>query len=119
MGKYNFGPFNQKLSDKIDVFVHSVYDLTDSFPHEEVFGAKSQIRRAALSVALNFTEGYARCSRNELNRFLKISYGSLKESLYLVRFAHERKWIESDNYQKIQDQGDEIGRMLWSVFSQK
>ncbi len=119
MGSYNLGPFNQSLSDKIDLFVHSVYDLTGSFPRDEIFGATSQLRRSALSVALNFTEGYARCSTNELHRFLKISYGSLKEALYLVRFAYKRKWIESDNHQKIEDLGDEISRMLWSIFSRK
>jgi four helix bundle protein len=119
MGEYSLGPFNQRLSEKIDTFVHSVYDTTGLFPREELFGAVSQLRRSALSVALNFTEGYARCSRNELHRFLKISYGSLKEALYLVRFAHARKWIGFDNHQKIQDLGDEISRMLWSIFSHK
>lgn len=109
--------FQNKLSEKIDTFVHGVYDMSLLFPKDERFGVVSQIRRAALSVALNTAEGYARCSKAELSRFFKIAYGSLKETLYLIRFAHNRKWIEKASSEEIEKTGDEIGAMLWSVFS--
>lgn len=109
--------FHQKLLEKINSFVHSIYDETGRFPKEEMFGAQSQIRRASLSVALNYVEGYARNSKAETNRFLKIAYGSLKETLYLVTFSNERNWINEDIKNILLEKGNEIARMLWSTFS--
>lgn len=55
--------FHDALKRKIDEFVHLVYRLTKEFPKSELYGATSQLRRAALSVALNYIEGYARKRR--------------------------------------------------------
>lgn len=44
----------------MDDFVHLVYDLSRRFPQEELYGVTSQLRRAALSVILNYIEGYTR-----------------------------------------------------------
>ena len=81
--------FQEKLVKKMDGYAHAVYKLTKNFPREELYGITSQLRRASLSVALNFIEGYARF-RNKVNKnFLEISYGSLKESKYLIEFSFE------------------------------
>ena len=42
----------------MDEYVHLVYRLTKKFPKEELFGVVSQLRRSALSVILNYIEGY-------------------------------------------------------------
>jgi len=71
----------------MDEYAHLAYSVTKNFPRQELFGITSQLRRAALSVVLNYIEGYAR-SRNKVNKnFLEISYGSLKESEYLLHFS--------------------------------
>ncbi len=117
MSQYSSDPFHKRLSKLIDEFVHSVYDMTEKLPKEELFGARSQLRRAVLSIALNYTEGYARFSKKELARFLKISYGSLKEVLYLIRFSHQRAWIDLPLCKQLESQGNDLGGMLWSTFS--
>ena len=52
--------FSDKLKRKMDEYVHLVYKLTRKFPKEELYGTTSQLRRAALSVILNYIEGFAR-----------------------------------------------------------
>lgn len=60
-------------------FVSECYKLTRSFPVEEKFGMISQIRRAALSVHLNLSEGASRKSGQERKRYYEIARGSLIE----------------------------------------
>lgn len=55
-----------------------VYELTMSFPKEEVYGMTSQMRRCSVSVPSNIAEGFGRSTLSFLN-FLKIARGSLYE----------------------------------------
>jgi four helix bundle protein len=55
-----------------------IYRITRSFPKEEVYGMTSQIRRAAVSIPSNISEGYMRGSK-EYIQFLKIALGSAAE----------------------------------------
>jgi four helix bundle protein len=99
----------------MDEFVNKVYDYTETFPKKEVFALTSQLRRASLSVMLNYIEGYVRQSKNVLRNFLGISYGSLKESKYLIYFSYKRKYFKKEEYQKLIDLTEQIGAMLWGV----
>jgi len=59
--------------------VTEVYRLTDNFPKREVYSLTDQIRRAAVSVPSNITEGQAHHNRREFLHFLRHSSGSLAE----------------------------------------
>jgi four helix bundle protein len=61
------------------LFVKECYLVTKDFPSEEKFALVQQIRRAALSVHLNLTEGFSRKSVAERNRFFEVSRGSIIE----------------------------------------
>lgn len=109
--------YHRKLKLHIDKYVHLVYDVSASYPQSELYGITSQHRRAALSIALNYVEGYARMSKNVLRSFLDISYGSLKESEYLTKFSYERKYISKEKYLELKELEDTIGRMLWGIIT--
>lgn len=48
--------FSKKLKNKMNGYAHLVYEITRKFPKEEIYGSTSQLRRAALSVVLNYIE---------------------------------------------------------------
>ncbi len=101
----------------MDDYVNFVYDVTRNFPKEEIYSSVSQWRRATLSIILNYLEGYARKkSLSQLN-FYEISYGSFRESKYLLYFAHTRVFITEQEFQTGFALVEEIGKMLWTEIS--
>ena len=50
-----------KVWQKAHELTLAVYQLTASFPREELYGLNAQIRRAGSSIAANLAEG---CGRN-------------------------------------------------------
>jgi four helix bundle protein len=109
--------FHAEFRELLDSFVNTIYDATQGFPKEEIFGVTSQLRRASLSVALNYIEGYARRRGAVFKNFLEIAYGSLKESDYLVHFSYNRGYIKEKDYRKILPIMDRVGKILWGIIS--
>lgn len=100
---------------KADLLAKAVYTVAKNFPKHEQFGLTSQLRRAALSVILNIIEGFARQGENEYKRFLIISFGSLKETKYLLYFALEQKYLSDADYKAVMNIADEVAKIIWSI----
>lgn len=79
-----------KLSHELTL---QVYEITHSFPKEEVYGLTSQLRRSAASVPTNISEGCGRDSDMEFNRFLTIASGSASETEYLIILAKDLAYL--------------------------
>ena len=110
--------YHETLKLKMNDYAHLVYKATKTFPKEELYGVTSQIRRAALSVILNYIEGFARRKGDNFklyNNFLEISYGSLKESKYLLHFFLIEGYLDIKNYKNLLNLADEIGAMLYKI----
>ena len=105
--------FKIELKKKMDEYAHLVYKITKNFPKEELFGSASQLRRSSLSVILNYIEGFARYKKLVKLNFWEISYGSLKESKYLLHFCLVENYLSKEEYQKVASLAEEIGAMLW------
>ena len=105
--------FGAKLEVKMDEFVHLVYGMSKKFPREEIYGVTSQLRRAALSIILNYLEGYARGRTLVFINFLEISYGSLKESKYLLSFCLKEGYLTAEEFKKVDLLSEDIGVMRW------
>src|SRR3989344_7961615 len=104
--------FHKRLKHLLDNFVDQVYYVSKKFPKDELFGVTSQLRRASLSVVLNYVEGYARQGNAVLKNFLKIAYGSLKESEYLIEFSYRQHYLSETDFRNIAQKSNEIGAML-------
>jgi four helix bundle protein len=85
-------------------FVLECYKTTRSFPPEEKFGLIQQIRRAALSVHLNISEGCSRKSPLERRRFFEISRGSVIEIDTAFDIATELNYCSFVNIRKLGEQ---------------
>ncbi|WP_036385347.1 four helix bundle protein [Muricauda sp. MAR_2010_75] len=60
-------------------FCSDIYKITGSFPETEKFGISNQLRRAAVSIPSNISEGCSRKSNKDFSRFLEIALGSMYE----------------------------------------
>jgi len=112
--------YHEILREKMDRYAHEVYRVTKDFPKEEKYGIISQIRKSSLSVILNNIEGYARRKGNNckvFKNFMEISYGSLKESKYLLHFSMVENYLSKEDYNKIIVLADEIGAMLYKTIN--
>ncbi|MBI3627437.1 MAG: four helix bundle protein [Candidatus Sungbacteria bacterium] len=89
-------------------FVNEIYGATKSFPKDEQFGLTSQIRRAALSVLLNITEGSDRKSDAELKRFLRISITSVEEVIAALYIAKDQSMIDQPEFSGLYKKANEI-----------
>jgi four helix bundle protein len=88
--------YHEELKSLIHQYIKSIYKVTRNFPKDELYGVTSQLRRATISIMLNYVEGYAR-RKSEFckvyKNFIETSYGSLKESEYLVYFSYTENYI--------------------------
>jgi len=92
--------------------VLSVYECTRLFPREEQFGLVSQMRRSAVSIPSNISEGRLRGSDVEFLRYLRIAFASLGELETQIEIAKRLSFLSEEEYRIICDTIDEIGRML-------
>jgi four helix bundle protein len=91
------------------------YEVTRTFPREEIYGLTSQIRRSSASVAANIAEGYGRENRGSFAQFLKIAQGSLKELETHLIIAGRIGFLQASALDELLDRCDEIGKMLGSL----
>jgi four helix bundle protein len=85
-----------------DELVIAVYRTTCGFPRHELFGLVSQIRRCALSTAANIVEGCGRKTERDFNRFLDISFGSIRELGYLIDVSIRLGYLADTDAEHVQ-----------------
>jgi four helix bundle protein len=89
-----------------------IYELTATFPREELYALTSQITRSASSIPANIAEGCGRDGPAELRRFLQIAIGSASETEYHLLLAHDLHFLSVADYERMLDTTLEIKRML-------
>lgn len=90
----------------------SVYSATKAFPKEESYGITSQVRRAVVPVATNIAEGAGREHKREYLDFLYIARGSIAETEYLLHFPHRLKYLQDDDYKRLEGLRMETAKTL-------
>ncbi len=92
-------------------FVSKIYSLTKSFPKDETFGSTSQLRRAAVSIPSNISEGSAR-SKKDFGRFIDIARGSVFECVTLLHISVKQCHIGQQDHAELRSNLTELSKML-------
>jgi four helix bundle protein len=88
------------------------YRLAAKLPVEERYGLALQMKKAAVSVPANISEGFGRRSAKEKLQFLTIARGSLTElNYYFILGRDLGYWTDCED---CLDQVDHISRMLYN-----
>ncbi|MBK7182105.1 MAG: four helix bundle protein [Bacteroidetes bacterium] len=91
-----------------------VYEVTTSFPKEEVYGLTSQIRRCAVSIPSNISEGAGRNSNKEFIHFLGIANGSCYELQTQLIISNKLNLITNETLQNLLNEIEEIQKMSYT-----
>ena len=90
-------------------FVLAVYRYTAGLPKPETYGLSLQMRRAAISIAANVAEGFAKRTKPEKARYLNIAEGSVEESRYYLILAQDLGYGET---QTLTNALEDVSRLL-------
>jgi four helix bundle protein len=89
-----------------------VYELTEKFPKEEIYGLTSQMRRSAISIPSNIAEGRFRGTKKDYTQFLRIAYSSGAELETQIEIAKRIEKMSHLDYAKADSFLNEVMRML-------
>lgn len=89
-----------------------IYELTERFPREEIYGLTSQMRRAAVSIPSNIAEGKNRATRKDYSQFLRIALGSCAELQTQIEISKRLPQTKNLDYKTIESDLIEISKML-------
>ena len=95
-----------------------IFNLSKSFPREEVYSLTNQIRRSSRSVPANIAEGFRK--RRYPNMFvskLADSDGEGTETQVWLDFALDCGYMSKTNRDRLTAGYEEVGRMLSSMIA--
>ncbi len=95
--------------------VEDIYVATRTFPKEELYGLTSQMRRSAVSVPSNISEGFARFHNKEYRQFLYMSLGSCAELSTQIIIASRLKYINNAKADILLYNIDEVSKMTMGL----
>ena len=95
--------------------VDEVYNVTDKFPREELYGLSAQLQRAAVSIPSNIAEGFSRQHTKEYQQFLFIALSSCSELDTQLIISARRKYISKNKLDELQEYIDHESRMIMNL----
>jgi four helix bundle protein len=98
----------------IDLVV-KIYELTKSFPRDEIYGLTSQVRRASVSVPSNISEGAAGRSITQFRNFLSIAIGSLNEISTQLEIAYRVGYLDKRKLEDVESRVDECLALTYGL----
>ena len=95
--------------------IEDIYTNTRTFPKGEMYGLTSQLRRSAISIPSNISEGFARLHNKEYKQFLYMSLGSCAELTTQIIIASQLGYIDNVNSDNLLHDVEEISKMTMGL----
>ena len=89
-----------------------VYDVTEGFPRNEIYGLTSQLRRASVGVFSNIAEGCGKRTSKEFVSFLYNAMGSVREVEAQLIFSGKRGYLNESKVKELVGNFEELGKMI-------
>ena len=89
-----------------------VYAQTKGFPNHELYGLRSQLRRAAVSIPSNIAEGAGRNGDAEFRHFIRIALGSASEVAYQIHLSGRLNYLPAPLVADLGSKVESVKRML-------
>jgi four helix bundle protein len=106
---------NLKVWERAHALTLDIYQSSQAFPRDEIYGLTSQMRRASVSIGANIAEGACRKGDIDFARFLQMAVGSASELEYHLLLAHDLKLLQTSDFERLTGQAVEVKRMLASL----
>jgi four helix bundle protein len=90
----------------------AIYKHTSTFPKEEWYGIRQQMRRAAASVPTNIVEGSARSGTKDFCKFLTVALASANEVAYLIGLSRDLCLLDTEVHLALASQSAAVVRQL-------
>ena len=100
-----------KVYQKALDFINLAYKTSEQFPKEEAYKLTSQFIRAATSIALNIAEASGD-TNSQVNRFLKIAIGSVRECVVCASIAKNQNYITIKEERILRKNLEELSKMI-------
>lgn len=94
-----------------------VFNLTEKLPKKEDYGLTSQIRRSALSVSANISEGFGRKHTKDKLNFYYDARGSLTETKSHFIYGKNVGYVSSEEFENSKNLIDDIWKELNSLIN--
>jgi four helix bundle protein len=94
-----------------------IFNLSKTFPKEELYALTDQVRRSSRSISANLVEGWAkRHYENVFRRHLQEAIGSANETKLWLDFARECGYLSLEQHDCLLDDYEEICKMLQGLY---
>jgi len=95
--------------------VKEIYALTENFPKDELYGLRSQMERAGVSIPSQIAEGYMRRHSKEYIQFLSIAQGSSAELDTQILICKSLRKFDHIDFAKAETLSTEVSKMLFAL----
>lgn len=92
--------------------VSTIYTITNQSEFAKDFGLRDQIRRSAISIPSNISEGFERDSQRQFVYFLLIAKGSCGELRTQLTIAKNLQYLNEKEYKKINEECFSVSKQL-------
>lgn len=115
MGMHRFREL--KIWQKSMNLAENIYKISDKFPKEEKYGLASQIKRSAVSIPSNISEGAGRRTNRQFRQFLEYSMGSCNELQTQLELAIRFKYLDEGEGLIILDEALQVYKMILTFYN--